>query len=133
MTTDGGSPIQPRKPFALTLPQIRSLRIRSIRFEPPELTHFTSSQSERQDVVEFMVETDGEVPVRAYGPALFVGDVEINQSERIGRTTWRFLAFAPEKLKIGEPISWGWMKDPESARRRTAYRFEIEDERPARG
>src|SRR5262245_25813408 len=133
MTTDAGSPIQPRKPFAPTLPQIRSLRIRSIRFEPPQLTYFTYSQPERRVVIDFLAETDREVPGRTYGPALFVGDVEINQSERIDRTTWRFLAFSPERLKVGDPISWGWMKDPEPARRPTGYRFAVEDERPARG
>jgi hypothetical protein len=132
MATDGGSPIQPRKPFALELPRIVRLRIRRIRFEAPELKYFTSAQSERRDAIEFLAETDGEVPVRAYGPALFVGDVEINQSERIDRTTWRFLSFAPERLKPGDPISWGWMKDPESARTRTDYRFAIEDGGPRR-
>ena len=126
MSTDAGSPIEPRKPFSLDLPQIRRLRIRRIPFEPPTLEHFTSSLSRYKEAIEFIVETDGPVPVRAYGPALFVGDVEVDQSERVDNTTWRLLAFEPERLEAGAPISWGWMRDPEAARQPTNYRYEVE-------
>jgi hypothetical protein len=121
MPTDAGSPIPPHD-----LPHIRKLWIRRIPFEPPKLEHFTSSLSRYKEAIEFIVETDGAVPVRAYGPALFVGDVEVNQSERVDKTTWRLLAFEPERLKSGAPISWGWMKDPETARQRTEFRYEVE-------
>jgi hypothetical protein len=90
------------------------------------LTYFRSSLSDEQEAIEFLVETDGEVPVRDYGPALFVGGVEINQSERVDPTTWRFLAYNTEPLKRNAAISWGWMKDPKPARQRTKYRFVIE-------
>jgi hypothetical protein len=129
MSTDSGSPIQPRKPFRVDLPHIRTLRIRRVRVEPPKLAHFDSSLSDRPEAIEFLAEVDGDVPIRAYGPALFVGDVEVNQSERVDRTTWRFLALEPERLKPDAPISWGWMKDPESARQRTQYRFVLEEPR----
>ena len=92
MSTDGGSPIRPRVPFPIDLPGIRELRIRRIPFEAPKLEHFDSSVSKHREAVEFTVETEGQIPVRAYGPALFVGDVEVNQSERVAETTggcWR--------------------------------------------
>jgi hypothetical protein len=63
--------------------------------------------------------------VRAHGPALFVGDVEVNQSERVDKTTWRLLAFEPERLKAGAPISWGWMRDPQTARQATKFRYNV--------
>jgi len=106
------------------LPLIRELRIRRVAFEPPKREHFESSLRSKE-AIEFIVETDGEIPARAHGPALFIGDVEVNQSERVGKMTWRLLAFEPERLKPGAPISWGWMKDPESARRPTPFRYEV--------
>jgi hypothetical protein len=126
MSTDAGSPIAPRPPFLFVLPQILSLVIHRVEFEAPKLEHFESSLSRHRQAIEFIVETDGEVPTRAYGPALFVGDIEISNSERTGKTTWRFLEFEPERLKPGAPISWGWMKDPEKNRLRTQFHYEVE-------
>lgn len=126
MSTDSGSPIAPRQPFLLDLPKILSLRIHRVRFEAPKLEHFKSSLSQYSQAIEFIVETDGVVPTRAYGPALFIGNVEVNNSELMGTTTWRFLHFEPERLKPGAPISWGWMKDPEEKRLQTDFRYEIE-------
>lgn len=126
MSTDAGAPLRPRPPFPIDLPRIRELKIRRIPFEPPKLEYFESSLSRYREAVEFIVETDGPVPMRAYGPALFVGDVEVNQSERVGATTWRLLAVEPGRLENGAAISWGWMKDPAGARQATRYRYEVE-------
>lgn len=122
MTTDAGSPVSAVPPSGPQLPNLRRLRIRRTRYEAPRREHFTSTLIETKDAVEFLVETDGPIPARAYGPALFVGNVEVNQSERLDETTWRLLAFDPERLKPGAPISWGWMKDPEAARQPTEFR-----------
>lgn len=126
MSTDAGSPIRGRKPFVIELPRILSLMIRRVEFTAPRFEHVDSSLSLHKQAAEFIVETDGLIPARAYGPALFVGDVEVSQSERIGDTTWRFLEFEPERLEPGAPISWGWMKDSKRARRRTEFRYEVE-------
>jgi hypothetical protein len=126
MSTDAGSPITPRPPFLLDLPRILSLRIRRVKFEAPKLAHFESSLSQYKQAIEFIIETDGVVPTRAYGPVLFVGNVEVRNSELMGKTTWRFLHFEPESLKPGAPISWGWMKDPEKKRLPTEFRYEVE-------
>ena len=128
MSTDAGSPIAPRPPSRLDLAGILSLRIRRVEFEAPKLEHFESSLSRHKEAIEFVVETDGSVPTRAFGPALFVGNVAVNNSELIGETTWRFLHFGPEKLRPGASISWGWMKDPKHKRLRTKFRYELEGE-----
>jgi hypothetical protein len=125
MSTDAGSPIAPRPPFLVALPRILSLKIRRVEFEAPKLEYFESSLSRHKQAIEFIIETDGVVPTRAYGPALFVGNIEISNSERTGKTTWRFLEFEPERLKAGAPISWGWMKDPEKNRLRTEFHYEV--------
>src|SRR5262245_3560848 len=126
MSSDAGSPLRPRPPFPIDLPRIRELRMRRIPFESPKLEHFESSLARYREAVEFIVETNGPVPVRAYGPALFVGDVEVNQSERVGETTWRFLALEPGRLENGAAISWGWMKEPAALRQVTPYRYEVD-------
>jgi hypothetical protein len=127
MSTDAGSLIAPRPPFQIDLPGILSLKIRRVKFEAPNLEHFKSSLSGHKQAIEFIIETDGVVPTRAYGPALFVGNIEVNNSELTGKTTWRFLHFEPEKLKTGAPISWGWMKDPKNKRLRTDFLYKVED------
>lgn len=127
MSTDSGSPIPERTPFQPRLPRLRALRIRRVPVQAPKLEHFRSSLERHPEAVEFIVQTDGPIPPRAYGPAIWVGDVEINHSEPIDETTWRLLAFEPHNLKFGEAISWGWMKDPRAARQRTEYRYDATD------
>jgi hypothetical protein len=130
MSMDAGSPIARREPLKPDLPRLRNLRIRRIAFEAPKHEHLRSSLERYHEAIEFIVETDGPVPARDYGPALFVGDVEVNQSERIDETTWRLLAFDQTRLSLGAPISWGWMKDPERLRQRTPFRYEVGGREP---
>lgn len=125
MSTDAGMPIAPRPPFLIDLPSVVGLTIRQTKFDPPEHRHFKSKLARFSEAIEFIVEVDGEVPTRAYGPALFIGDVEVNQSERIGKTTWRFLHFEPDRLTPGAPIFFGWMKDPERQRSQTSFRYSV--------
>lgn len=133
MSTDAGSPIAPQPPFSLDLPRITSLRIRRVKFEAPSLEHFKSSLARHRQAIEFIIQTDGVVPTRAYGPALFVGNVEISNSERMGKTTWRFLHFEADTLTPGAPISWGWMKDSKEKILRTEFRYEVEGEKTPEG
>lgn len=125
MSNDTGARIAARPPFPIALPGVRDIRIKRVPFQAPELTHFKSRLAQYTEAIEFIVETDGDVPTRDYGPALFIGDEEIRESERIGKTTWRFLAFEPERLQAGAPICWGWMKDPKEARLPTNFRYDL--------
>jgi hypothetical protein len=116
---------------AMACPEISSPQARSApQIGLPRVTKMricrVASRSTATKAIEFIIETDGEVPVRSYGPALFVGDVEINQSERIRATTWRLLALDPERLKPGTFIYWGWMKARPDERINTRFRYEVE-------
>lgn len=125
MSNDSGARIAARPPFPVALPGVRDISIKRVPFQAPRLEHFKSRLAQYKQAIEFIVETDGDVPTRDYGPALFIGDVEIRESERIGKTTWRFLAFEPDQLQPGAPISWGWMKDPKDARLPTNFRYDL--------
>jgi hypothetical protein len=108
------------------LPRLIGLRICRVTVERPRSERRVRSQPATVAAIEFIVRTDGDVPARAYGPALFVGAIEVNQSERIGATTWRLLTFEPERLAAGAPIAWGWMKARPSDRASTPFRYQIE-------
>ena len=123
MSTDSGSPIPERPTRRLTLPRIVSLEAHRGRPEPPALEHFKPPPTSDRDAIVFTVQLAGTVPARAYGPALFVGDVEVSASERIGDRTWQFVFSEPERLEPGAPIEWGWMRDPPDRRTPTAYRY----------
>jgi hypothetical protein len=110
------------------LPSLLALQIRRVRFEPPKWKHFESRLARHREAIEFLAETSAPIPDRAYGPALFVGELEIHEAQQMDATTLRFLAFEPDKLEQGAPITWGWMKDPADQRQVTRFRFTVDDE-----
>ena len=112
----------PRVPH-LDLPEIVRLQIRRISFKPPKLRNFKSRLSKYTEAIEFMVHLKGSVPVRAFGPALYVGDVPVIESTKVDEKTYRFLAFNIDALEPGAPIYWGWMKDPRELRKPTKYQY----------
>lgn len=130
--TDEGFRLDSHRQPALDLPKLRNLRIKRVPYRPRKLEHFVSRQAPEGEAIEFIVEVDGPVPVRAFGPALFVGDVEVHDSERLDDSTWRLVALEPSRLKRDAPITWGWMKDPPQARQRTEFRYRPDgDEAPS--
>ena len=70
--------------------------------------------------------TDGEIPVRALAAALYVGDVELAESEQVEEHLYRFTAFPEEagRLQSRALIGLGWVGYPER-RVRTRYRFRV--------
>ncbi|RKH64487.1 hypothetical protein [Corallococcus llansteffanensis] len=55
------------------------------------------------DVLEVDVETDADFPIAGTGPALFVGDVVLVDSERLGERRYRF--FAPASTPLAKDAS----------------------------
>jgi hypothetical protein len=107
-----------------TLPELVSLDIRRVPYQPPKLRNFESRLAQVGDVVEFVVETDRPFPARALSPALYIGDVMVAEGEALERTRYRFLAADPDRLPAGSMITLGWEMQPPSTRKETGYRYE---------
>jgi hypothetical protein len=91
----------------LALPRLKSAVARAVRHEKPR-RFFTAGQERFEtEVIEIDVETDAEFYIGGTGPALFVGDIVIVDSERIGENKYRFFAPAITDLKKGAPIALG--------------------------
>jgi hypothetical protein len=126
MATDSGTPHQfPNVIDISKVPDVVSLKIRRRRFEPARrvtrkgVDHFVS------DAVEFEVKLSEAFPVRALGPALWVGNEALTAADTEG-LTYRFFAFEPDRLKPNAPIALGW-SSPSEARKETTYRFAMPD------
>ena len=110
MTSDpGGRQADAPKPD-FRLPEVLDLRVQRVPFEPPRHRNFESALARfgGQEVVEFLVQTATPIPIRALGPALYVGDVAVTEVTQLEPTTYRFVAFSPEALRAGAPITLGW-------------------------
>jgi hypothetical protein len=123
MPIDSGAPLTGARRPDWELPEIIDLEIRRVPFEPPKHRHFESTLPRYPEAMEFLVRTDGPIPSRALGPALFVGDVQVAESRLVGESLYRFLSFEIDRLEPGAPISWGWMFSSERDRRRTSFAF----------
>jgi hypothetical protein len=118
MSTDSGNlePEAPKPDFEL--PELVDLRVRRVHFEAPKLRNFRSTFAEQHEAVEFVITTDRPIPIRALGPALFVGKTPVTDARPLRKkNAYRFLAFDPQSLKPGAPISLGWSGQPRGERR----------------
>src|SRR5688572_25685333 len=122
MMNDAGArePDAPRPDFSL--PDILDLDVRRIRFHPHQPRNFESTLAHEQEAVEFTVRTDGPIPIRALGPALYVGETAVVENEEVESTTYRFLAFDFEELEPRAPIRLGWTGQGHDDRK-TKFRY----------
>ena len=129
MPMDFGGPPHYQQVVDLSkLPEVLSIEIRRRRFEKPRrvtregVDHFVSV------AIEFVVKVSAPFPVRALGPALWVGDEALTSADADG-LTYHFFAFEFEfeRLKEGAPISLGW-SSPSESRKKTKYRFAMPGE-----
>jgi hypothetical protein len=104
---DGTGREEAREDEPLTLPAVKSVVARSVRHEKPRRFFTHGDEHSEADVIEIDVETDAEFYIAGTGPALFVGDVPIVDSERIGDRRYRFFAPASTDLEEGAPIALG--------------------------
>ena len=104
---DGTGREEQRVAEPLTLPGLKSVIARSVRYETPRRFFTHGEEHSESDVIEIDVETDAEFYVAGTGPALFVGDIPIVDSERIGDRRYRFFAPASATIKEGAPIALG--------------------------
>lgn len=108
MTSDSGSrlPDAPRADFSM--PKVLHVQIRATRVEAPRLRNFTSSLPAGDDAVELIVETEQPIPIRALGPALYVGDTAVTEVTEVAPRTYRFVAPTSRGLERDAPIGLGW-------------------------
>jgi hypothetical protein len=95
-----------------SLPRITSMQVARVRYRRPR-RHAVDGRIVEQDTgVEIVVETDGEIPIRALAPALHVGSAEVAENEQRGTTTYRFFVLDEQALQPGDPITLGWVGHP---------------------
>jgi hypothetical protein len=123
MTSDPGARERRPKP-GISLPGVVSVVTRPTRFEPPKRRNFSSELPALRSTVEFLVETDGPIPVRALAPVIYVGDTPVTEVYADDDTHYRFVALRPDKLRDGEPVTLGWSGAPAEERVETGLRFE---------
>jgi hypothetical protein len=109
------------------LPEIVDLHISIIPYhESPKLRYFKSYLSRYESAVQFLVKTSEPIPLRALSPALYVGNTPVVEVQGIDENSYRFLAFEPEKLEEGAPISLGWIEQRERERVQSKFRYHRE-------
>jgi hypothetical protein len=112
----------PKRHF--TLPKVLDIKIRATKFEAPRHRHFVSSLRSG-DAVEFIVTTDGPIPGRAVGPALYVGDVIVTEVTTVGPNTYRFVTLALKRLKTNAPIVLSWTGQRPRDSKDAAFRYTL--------
>lgn len=125
MSSDSGKrlPDLPRADFSM--PKVLDIQIRATQFEAPRLRNFASSLSSNDDAVEFIVKTDGPIPIRALGPVLYVGETEVTEVTEVGPNTYRFVAPARERLTQDAAISLSWTGQLPTEREHAAFRYRL--------
>ena len=126
MANDFGTPHHsPRVEDLSKLPDVISLEIRRRHFDQPRRVTKKGVDRFVREAVEFEVRISEAFPVRALGPALWIGDEALTSADTEG-LTYHFFAFEPDKLKPEAPISIGW-SSPSAGRKKTRYRFAMPD------
>lgn len=121
MTSDPGERERRRRRPSPKLPRILGVEARRTSFEPPPHRNFESSLP-KSDAVEFVVETDGAIPIRALGPVLWIGDSAATEVRMVDETHYVFVSLRPDDLNKGAPILLGWSGEAE--RTETGFTFE---------
>jgi hypothetical protein len=113
-----------RRSDAWSLPKVVALEVRRARFKEPLRRYVTPQDvAEYAEAIEFDLTTSAELPIRAYPPVLYVGDVMVSDFEQLGREHYVFRAFDFDALPTGAPISLGWPRRADG-RRATKFRYD---------
>ncbi len=83
-----------------------------MRYPEPRLYYVATRPVLAREAVEILVRTDGPLPVRAWSPAIFVGEVPVVAYEIGQPNSYRFFAYDMAALREGAPISLGWPQFP---------------------
>lgn len=128
MSSDQSQPLPPAPRPAWELPAIIDVAIHRTPFTPREPRNFRSPLAAVPDACEVVVTLAAPLPIRAMGPVLYVGDVQLTESEAIdkeGRKI-RFWGLEPSRLRKGAPISLAWGGEKPSAKS-SKFKFALPD------
>lgn len=114
--------LTPRQPDLWALPNIETLTIERVQYRPARKHVIAGKLVEVSEGIEIVVQTDGEIPIRALSPALHVGSAELAENERVSKTSYRFFVFDEEALRVGAPITLGWVGH-RTPRGRSKFRY----------
>jgi hypothetical protein len=103
---------------------VLDIQMRATRFEAPRHRNFRSALPSG-DGVEFIVKTDGPIPGRALGPALYIGETVVTEVTTIGPNTYRFVAPERQRLTQDAPISLSWTGQPPTDVQDTVFRYRL--------
>ena len=113
---------EPSSPNLWSLPKISKLQIDRVTYSTPRRHVAGGRVVEFYDCIEILVQTDNDIPIRALSPALYVGNIEVAENERVSKGHYRFFVFDEEKLKDGAAISLGWASVT-GKRARTKFKY----------
>ena len=109
----------------LSMPKVLDVQIRKTTFEPRPLRNFASSLPGGGEAVEFIVKTDAPIPIRALGPALYVGETPVTEVTEIEPNTYRFVVSALRGLERDAAIRLSWTGQPPTEREPSAFQFRL--------
>jgi hypothetical protein len=92
---------------SLPLPTLLSITARRVTEKVPRRFVTNGKEYSTSEVIHVDVETSEPFPIAGTGPALFVGNVVLTDSEGIGTRKYRFYTPATAKLENGAPIALG--------------------------
>jgi hypothetical protein len=105
------------------LPRVLAVDFRSVKFDVPRTYFVGRERRQTSEALEIMVRTASPLPIRALSPAIYVGDLPVEDYEVAGHNLYRFLMFDIGGLRAGAPISLGWPGRPVATRIALAARY----------
>jgi hypothetical protein len=123
--------MRPPAPDIQRLPDIESVRVVRVRYRNPVQYAEGASRKEAYEAIEFQVTTSADFPIRALAPALFVGDIAVTESKRVGDRKYVFVSYGRREFNDDTPISVGWFGSglPEWKLSKFTFRLEGEETR----
>ena len=107
------------------LPEVLSIEASKVNYPQSRLYYVETRPVLATEAVEIIVRTAKPFPVRAWSPAIFVGEVPVVEYETAGPKAYRFFAYDLKSLREGSSISLGWPQFPER-RVQTPFVFRLE-------
>jgi len=92
LPNDAATREPPREERPISLPKLKTATARHVQQEKPRRFVTQGTEYFETDVIEIDVETDGDFAIAGTGPALFVGEVPVVDSEKLGPHRYRIFA-----------------------------------------